>query len=70
MRVAVTGMVNETGADEPDELMRLLASWKRSVRAQRISPAMIDGDEVISLVLQHYEEMEPGYKSVLPMKRI
>jgi site-specific recombinase XerD len=41
MRVAATGVANDTGADDPDELMSLLASWKRSLRAQRISPATI-----------------------------
>jgi len=32
---------DDTGADEPDELTSLLASWKRSLRAQRISPSTI-----------------------------
>lgn len=41
MSVAATGAPHDTGADEPDELMSLLASWKRTLRAQRISPATI-----------------------------
>jgi len=31
---------------------------------------LVDGEEVIDLVLLHYEEMEPAYKSLLPMRRM
>ena len=41
MRTAPTGKVDDTAPDDPDELLDLLASWKRSLRAQRISPATI-----------------------------
>ena len=41
MQTEPTGAPHDTGADDPDELMSLLASWKRGLRAQRISPATI-----------------------------
>jgi restriction system protein len=31
---------------------------------------LIDGRELVDLVLQHYEQFEPGYKGLLPLKRV
>lgn len=31
---------------------------------------LIDGDELISLILQHYEQLDSKYKALLPLKRV
>jgi restriction system protein len=31
---------------------------------------LIDGEELISLVLQHYDQFDSGYKGLLPLKRV
>ena len=31
---------------------------------------LIDGDELVNLVLQHYEQFDSGYKGLLPLKRV
>jgi restriction system protein len=31
---------------------------------------LIDGDELVSLVLQHYEQFGPKYKGMMPLKRV
>ena len=41
MRIGPADSPHDTATDDPDELMALLASWKRSLRAQRTSPATI-----------------------------
>ena len=41
MRAIPTGADHDTAADPPDDLTSLAASWQRSLRAQRASPATI-----------------------------
>ncbi len=31
---------------------------------------LIDGDELVGLVLQHYDQFDSRYKGLLPMKRV
>lgn len=31
---------------------------------------LIDGNELVSLVLQHYEEFDSRYKGLIPLKRV
>jgi hypothetical protein len=31
---------------------------------------LIDGDKLIELLLEHYEEIDPRYKSLVPLKRV
>ena len=31
---------------------------------------LIDGDELVSLILQHYEQFDSRYKALLPLKRV
>lgn len=31
---------------------------------------LIDGDELVDLVLQHYEQFDSRYKGLLPLKRV
>ncbi len=31
---------------------------------------MVDGDELVNLILQHYEQFDSKYKGLLPLKRV
>jgi restriction system protein len=31
---------------------------------------LVDGDEVIDLVLSHYDQLDPKYRALLPLKRV
>jgi restriction system protein len=31
---------------------------------------LIDGDDLVSLILQHYEHLDPRYKGLIPLKRV
>jgi restriction system protein len=31
---------------------------------------LIDGEEVVRLVLQHYEDLDSRYKGLIPLKRV
>jgi restriction system protein len=31
---------------------------------------LVDGDELVTLVLQHYEDFDPRYKGLLPLKKV
>ena len=31
---------------------------------------LIDGEELVDLVLEHYEDLEPRYKSLIPLKQV
>jgi restriction system protein len=31
---------------------------------------LIDGEELVDLVLDHYDELEPRYKSLIPLKQV
>jgi predicted Mrr-cat superfamily restriction endonuclease len=57
------------------ESMRLLLRWatlpSRRVRAHvRSSLSLIDGADLVELVLQHYEQFDSRHKGLLPLKRV
>ena len=31
---------------------------------------LIDGDELVSLIVQHYEQFDAKYKGMMPLKRV
>jgi restriction system protein len=39
-------------------------------QAERIVWGMIDGDQLVDLVLQHYDSFDSRYKGLLPLKRV
>lgn len=38
--------------------------------ARKTNLRMIDGNELVDIVLQHYEEFDSRYKGLLPLKRV
>lgn len=54
-------------------VMVTLGSYSRQARDfadAKGNLRLIDGDEVVRLVLDHYEQLEPRYKGLLPLRRV
>jgi restriction system protein len=42
----------------------------RTFERNKSNLRLIDGDELVSLILQHYEQFDSSYKGLLPLKRV
>jgi len=54
-------------------LLVTLGTFTRQARDFQRSKAnlrLIDGDELVELILAHYEEFDSSYKGILPLKRV
>lgn len=63
------------GTVEPSEygLLVTLGDFTKQARAfehSRANLRLIDGDELVNLVLAHYENLDSRYKGILPLKRL
>ena len=38
--------------------------------AKRDEECEMDGDESVNLIFEHYEELDPHYKGIIPLKRV
>jgi restriction system protein len=34
------------------------------------NPGLIDGGELVDLIFDHYEELDPRYQGMIPLKRV
>lgn len=54
-------------------LVVTLGSYSKQARdaaKSRANLRLIDGDELINLVLTHYDELDPRYKALIPLKKV
>ena len=69
---AVSALYGKIGAGEFG-LFVTLGTFTKQAKNFAVSKSnlrLIDGDELVDLVLQHYEEFDSRYKGLLPLKRV
>jgi len=69
---AVSALYGKVGANEFGLLVTLgtITLQARNFARSKSNLRLIDGDELVDLVLQHYEELDPRYKGLIPLKRV
>lgn len=68
----VSALCGKVGSEEK-ALLVTLGSFKPSAKTYARSKTnlrLIDGQELIDLILLHYEQFDPRYKGILPLKRV
>jgi restriction system protein len=68
----VSALIGNTSANEFGLFVTLGTFSNQATNKARSKPniRLIDGDELVSLILQHYEQFDSGYKGVLPLKKV
>lgn len=69
---AVSALYGKIGPGEFGLFVTLGTFTKQAVNfaVSKSNLRLIDGDELVDLVLQHYEEFDSRYKGLLPLKRV
>ncbi len=69
---AVSALYGKLGAVEFGLVVTLGIFTKQAINfaASKSNLRLIDGDELVDLVFQHYEEFDSRYKGLLPLKRV
>lgn len=44
-------------------------AWEHRLRVQG-NLRLIDGDELVDLILEYYDKLEARYKGIIPLKRV
>lgn len=68
----VSALYGKIGAGEFGLFITLGTFTKQAINfaASKSNLRLIDGDELVYLILQHYEEFDSRYKGLLPLKRV
>ena len=68
----VSALYGKIGAGEFGLFVTLGTFTKQAVNfaSSKSNLRLIDGDELVDLILQHYEEFDSRYKGLLPLKRV
>ena len=68
----VSALYGKVGTGEYGLLVSLgtFTNQARSFARSKSNLRLIDGDELVKLVLQHYEQFDSRYKGLLPLKRV
>jgi restriction system protein len=68
----VSSLYGKVGAGEFGLFVTLGTYTAQALRfaRSRSNLRLIDGEELVSLILQHYEQFDSKYKGLLPLKRI
>jgi len=69
----VAALVGNMGHDENNGLLITLGSFTSQALTYargKSNLRLIDGDGLIDLILAHYEQFDPRYKGILPLKRV
>lgn len=68
----VSALYGKVGANEYGLLVTLGAftAQAKGFAKSKSNLRLIDGDELVDLVLQHYEQFDSRYKGLLPLKRV
>jgi len=68
----VSALYGKVGATEFGLLVTLgtFTSQAKSFARSKSNLRLIDGEELVSLVLQHYEQFDSRYKGLLPLKKV
>jgi len=69
---AVSALYGKVGENEFGLLVTLgkVTPQAKNFARGKSNLRLIDGDELVELVLQHYEELDPRYKGLIPLKRV
>jgi restriction system protein len=69
---SVSALYGKIGAGEFGLFITLGAFTKQAINfaASKSNLRLIDGDELVNLILQHYEEFDSKYKGLLPLKHV
>lgn len=69
---AVSALYGKIGAGEFGLFVTLGTFTKQAINfaVSKSNLRLIDGDELVDLVLQHYEEFDSRYKGLLPLKKV
>jgi len=68
----VSALYGKVGASEYGLLVRLGAftSQAKTFARGKSNLRLIDGNELVTLVLQHYEQFDSRYKGLIPLKKV
>lgn len=68
----VSALIGNTAANEFGLFVTLGTFSTQAANKARSKPniRLIDGDELVSLILQHYEQFDSSYKGILPLKKV
>jgi len=68
----VSALYGKVGANEYGLLVTLgtFTTQAKGFAKSKSNLRLIDGDELVGLVLQHYEQFDSRYKGLLPLKRV
>ena len=69
---AVSALYGKVGEKEFGLLVTLGSFTKQAVdfAFSKGNLRLIDGDELVDLIFQHYEELDPRYQGMIPLKRV
>ena len=65
-------MYGKVGADEHGLLVTLGSFTNQAANFARSKSnlRLVDGTELVTLILSHYEDLDSRYKGILPLKRV
>lgn len=68
----VSALYGKVGPEEFGLLVTLgsITNQARAFARSKSNLRLIDGEELVDLILQHYEEFDASYKGLLPLKRV
>lgn len=68
----VSGLLGTLGSTELGLVVTLgrFSADAKNLGRDRTNLRLIDGDELVDLILEHYESFSPEYKRKLPMRRV
>jgi restriction system protein len=69
----VAGLYGKVGQQGEYGLFVILGSFTKDAitfARNKSNLRLIDGEELVDLILQHYEQFDPKYKALLPLKRV
>ncbi len=68
----VSALYGKVGAGEYGLLVTLgtFTAQARSFAKSKSNLRLIDGDELVVLIFQHYEQFDSRYKGLLPLRRV
>jgi restriction system protein len=68
----VASLYGKVGANDYGLFVTLgtFTSHARNFERGKSNLRLIDGDELVNLVFEHYEQLDPRYKGLIPLKRV